>query len=113
MAWGITRKRSGAAIVLSSLSLLSLAACDAEVSPREGDEGYIPNSESNGVLLNSFRLNSFRLNSFRLNSFRLNGDQGSEDFIEIVDVDLPGKAGVEHSWIEGSELHFATTSDKV
>ena len=107
MAWGITRGLIGSAMVLA------MVACDAEVSPREGDDGFIPNSEVNGVLLNSFRLNSFRLNSFRLNSFRLNGDQGTGDFIQMTEVDLPGKAGVAHSWVEGSELHFATTSDKV
>jgi hypothetical protein len=109
MIRGITKRTLASAAIV-----LGLTACDTDVSSREGeDEGYIPNMEANGVLLNSFRLNSFRLNSFRLNSFRLNGDQGTEDFIEIVDIDVPGKAAVEHSWIDGSELNIVTTADKV
>lgn len=96
-------------------ALLALAACDAEVATREGevDPGTTPNTEANGVLLNSFRLNSFRLNSFRLNSFRLNGDPGTDDFIEIADINLPFKGEVEFSWVEGSTLLVQTDEGEV
>ena len=105
MNWTILR-RSCAAIVLT------MAACDGDVSQREGD-GVSPDPLDNGVLLNSFRLNSFRLNSFRLNSFRLNGDPGTQDYIQMVAVDLPGKDQPAHSWIDGSELRVVTTHAKV
>jgi hypothetical protein len=104
-------------VALAAATALALTACDSEVSSRDGDgdeeEGWTPATSENGVLLNSFRLNSFRLNSFRLNSFRLNGDQGSEDFIQIIGVDLPGSHAAKHSWIEGSELRVETQKGKL
>jgi hypothetical protein len=94
---------------------MTLAGCDADVQPREilTDPGVTPTSEENGVLLNSFRLNSFRLNSFRLNSFRLNGDPGTDDYIEIAEIDLPGHASAKYSWVEGSNLHIKSTWGQV
>ena len=98
-----------------TVALLAVIGCDAQVEFREGDGGppATPQSEVNGVLLNSFRLNSFRLNSFRLNSFRLNGDPGSGDYIELTDIDLPGKAKAEHSSVQGSTLYVKTTGGKL
>ena len=103
-------------VALAAATILATTACDSEVSQRDGygdGEGWTPDTTGNGVLLNSFRLNSFRLNSFRLNSFRLNGDPGSEDFIQIVAVDLPGSHVAKHSWIDGSELRVVTQKGKL
>ena len=108
MTWNIQYTTFAAA-------LLAMAACDADVRSREGDgvPPTTPQSEVNGVMLNSFRLNSFRLNSFRLNSFRLNGDPGTGDYIEIVDIDLPGKAEAEHGSVQGSTLYISTTDGEI
>ncbi len=108
MTWNIMHTACTAA-------LLAMVGCDAQVESREGqgDAPAIPQSEVNGVLLNSFRLNSFRLNSFRLNSFRLNGDPGTGDFIELTDIDLPGKDEAADSSVDGSTLHIETTDGEL
>lgn len=121
MAWKTTQRAYMAV-------MLGFAGCDEPPEPPgppgppaptdapadvEGDAGVLPDMQENGVLLNSFRLNSFRLNSFRLNSFRLNGDAGTGDFIQIVDVDLPGGHQAEHAWLAGSTLYVETTKHKV
>jgi len=108
MSWNIKYAACAAA-------LLTMSACDAEVASREGNSEptVTPQSELNGVLLNSFRLNSFRLNSFRLNSFRLNGDPGTGDYIEITDIDLPGKAEAEHSSVQDSTLYITSTDGEI
>ena len=104
MTWNIKQTACAAA-------LLAMVGCDAQVDPREGDgvPPLTPQGEVNGVLLNSFRLNSFRLNSFRLNSFRLNGDPGSGDYIELSEIDLPGKAKAKYSSVQDSTLYIKTT----
>lgn len=107
MTWNMTHTTCAA--------VLALVACDAEVDPGFADQDApaIARSEENGVRLNSFRLNSFRLNSFRLNSFRLNGDPGTQDYIEITGVDLPGSAKAGFAWIKDSTLYMVTTKGKI
>ena len=107
MTWNMTHTTCAA--------VLALVACDAEVDPGVADQDApaIARNEENGVRLNSFRLNSFRLNSFRLNSFRLNGDPGTQDYIEITGVDLPGSAKAGFAWIKDSTLYMVTTKGKI
>ena len=104
MTWNIKQTACAAA-------LLAMVGCDAQVESSGGDSEAPRSLESelNSFRLNSFRLNSFRLNSFRLNSFRLNGDPGTGDFIELTDIDLPGKDEAADSSVDGSTLYIETT----
>ena len=98
--------------ILGGVMLLAPTACDGgpegELAGLEAPAGAdSPRAvEGNGAELNTFRLNTFRLNTFRLNTFRLNGDEGTDDYIEIIDIKLNGNHFAQEAWLEGSKLQI-------
>ena len=93
----------GAVVVLTGCDDVPSEACDVSLREAQGNGTWL-----NGTWLNGTWLNGTWLNGTWLNGERLYGN-GSNDYIELMSLDLKGNATVASISVVGSDLRVVTS----